>query len=137
MNKQESAWSERTAHIADFASPWASKEGFRAYGYPTARTFAGALAGFKGKRNSIMFHMLNTGEAGEKTCIACTGKLNQPALSYSSVAGTRTRVESPAGTKVDQYSTWYYTPSRGFSGGMHYQCSWSNLLGMIHALRDV
>lgn len=135
MNKSDIAWAKRTAHLADFASPWSSGEGFRAHAYPTARTFAAAREGFKGKRNSVMFHMLNTGEAGEHECEACGGKLNEPARAYSKSMGNNTRVESPAGTKVDKHSTWFYYPGKGFSGGMHYVCSWSNLLGRIAAIR--
>lgn len=135
MNKSEAAWAQRTAHLDDFASPWSSGNGFRAYAYPTARTFAAALEGFKGKRKSVMFHMLNTGEAGEHECVACNGKLNEPALAWSADMGNRTRVESPAGTKVDECSTWTYIPGKGIAGGMHYVCSWSNLFGMISAIR--
>ena len=135
MNKSDIAWAERTAHLADFASPWSSGEGFRAYAYPTARTFAAALEGFKGKRKSVMFHMLNTGEAGEHEWEACGGKLNEPARAFRADMGNNTRVESPASDKTDNCSTWYYIPGKGIAGGMHYVCSWSNLLGRIAAIR--
>lgn len=135
MNKQEQAWAQRTKHLADFASPWSSGEGFRAYAYPTARTFEAALTGFKGKRKSVMFHMLNTGEAGMHECIACGGKLNAPARAFTKDMGNNTRVESPAGTKCDEHSTWTYYPGKGIGGGMHYVCSWSNLLGVIASIR--
>jgi len=135
MNKTELAWHNKTRELDDFASPWSSGKDFRAYAYPTARTFAAALAGFKGKRKGVTFHMLNTGEAGAHDCVTCGGKLNAPAVEFTRAMGNNTRVESPAGEKVDQHSTWRYVPGKGIAGGQHYICSWSMLLGQISAIR--
>lgn len=135
MNKQEQAWAQRTESMGDFASPWSNGDGFRAYAYPVARTFEAAMKGFKGKRKPVIFHMLNTGEAGSHECIACGGKLSDPARQFTKDMGNNTRVESPKGSKPDECSTWTYLPGRGVAGGMHYLCSWSNLLGRISSIR--
>lgn len=135
MNKQDIAWAQRTNNMPDFASPWSRGEGFRAYAYPVARTFEAALEGFKGKRKPVIFHMLNAGEAGSHECITCGGKLSAPALAFTKHMGNDTRVESPAGVKADEHSTWTYSPGKGIGGGMHSVCSWSNLLGAIASIR--
>ncbi len=135
MNKSDTAWAARTAHLDDFASPWSWGEGFRAYAYPVARTFDAAIQGFKGKRKGVMFHMLNSGEAGDLPCEVCGGKLSEPARAFTKDMGNNTRVESPAGAKPEATSTWHYIPGKGIAGGMHYLCSWSNLLGRIASIR--
>lgn len=120
MNKQEAAWAARTEHLAGFASPWSRGDGFRAYGYPTARDFESAREGFKGKRNPVMFHMLNTGEAGSLACEHC---------------GIALKDQGKDALKVDEHSTWTYVPGKGFRGGMHYACSWSALFNRIALIR--
>lgn len=135
MNQQERGWATRTAHLDDFASPWSHGKGFRAYSYPVARTFKGAIEGFKGKRNKIMFHMLNTGEAGKHTCAFCGGKLNAPALAVQRDMGSQVTVVQSAEAKIDDCSTWTYFPAtKQFAGGVHYTCSWSALFGRIYAI---
>lgn len=133
MNQTERAWAIKTADIAGFASPWTSKEYVQAYAYPTALNFSDALKGFKGKRKSVVFHMLNRGEAGKHKCAYCGGKLNAPALAATKEHGNSVTSESPAAVKVDEHSTWIYAPGRGITGGQHYVCSWSNLLGNIYS----
>lgn len=118
MNQSELAWAKKTAHLKGFASPWdRSKEGFRSFAYPTATNFADALEGFKGKRKQVMFHMTNSGEAGEIECSRCGVKLNQPAEGM--------------GDKVDKNSTWFFVPKQGIGGGQHYACSWSSIFDRV------
>lgn len=115
-----------------FRLPWTSG----AHAYPEADTFAAAKEGFKRRRKSVMFHMSNDGEAGLIPCAYCHGKLAAPALAASAEHGNNTRSESPASLTVDKWSTWHYSPrDKSIRGGMHYVCSWSNLLGDITALR--
>lgn len=124
----------RTASpVKGFRLPWT--EG--AHAYPEADTFAAAREGFKRRRKSVMFHMPNSGEAGTHKCVTCGGLLSEPALAFTRNMGNDTRVESPAGTKPDKHSTWYYDPTRkAVVGGQHYICSWSILLGRISSMRE-
>lgn len=133
MNQADQAWATKTLGIAGFASPWVTKPYVKAYAYPTALNFNDALKGFKGKRKSVIFHMLNRGEAGKHKCIYCGGKLNQPALAASKEHGNGVKSEGSAITTTDGHSTWTYTPGKGITGGQHYACSWSNLLGSLYA----
>lgn len=135
MNQRDAAWARRTAHLDNFAAPWTSKPNVRAYAYPTATTFADALAGFKGKRKSVMFHMAHGSEADAEPCTFCEGPLGEPARAVSRDMGNGVRTEAPAAKTVDRSSTWYYVPGQGIAGGMHYQCSWANLLGRISTIR--
>ena len=135
MNQKDAAWALKTADIAGFASPWTTKEHVKAYAYPTALNFSDALKGFKGKRTRIIFHMVNRGEAGNHKCAYCNGKLNQPSRAVTRKSGTDVTTVSQAGVKVDEHSTWEFIPGKGIAGGMHYACSWSNLLGKIFSIR--
>jgi hypothetical protein len=113
-----------------FRLPWT--HGVAAY--PEADTFEAAKDGFKRRRKSVIFHMPNTGEAGAQTCAFCTGILREPALAATRDMGNGVRSESPASSTPDRFSTWTYVPRlKGIVGGMHYVCSWSNLLGGIYA----
>lgn len=124
--------STRTASssIPGFRKPWTQG----AAAYFEADTFAAAKEGFKRKRKSVLFHMSNTGEAGQQDCLFCGGKLCEPAKAVTRDMGNGVRSESQGDTKVDKWSSWHYLPaSKGIAGGMHYVCSWSNLLGALHA----
>jgi hypothetical protein len=108
-----------------------------AHAYPEADTFAAAKEGFKRRRKDVIFHMTNDGEPGDVECLFCNGKLREPALAASKDMGNDTTVESPASTRADLHSTWSYNAKGKFVyGGMHYVCSWSNLLGKISAIRQ-
>jgi hypothetical protein len=122
----------RTASpVKGFRLPWT--EG--AYAYPEADTFAAAKEGFKRRRKSVVFHMPNTGEAGNEECVVCHGTLKEPALALSKPMPNNVRVEHSAATTPDKWSTWYYDPQRkAVVGGRHYICSWSFLLGTISSL---
>lgn len=103
-----------------------------AHAYPEADTFAAAKEGFKRRRKSVMFHMANSGEAGDQPCATCGGLLREPAREFTRQMPENVRVESPAGTRPDKWSTWYYHPqTKSVIGGQHYLCSWSMLLGDI------
>ncbi len=132
MNQNDRAWAAKTADIAGFASPWVTKPHVRARAYPVALNFSDALKGFKGKRKSVMFHMANRGEAGKQKCLFCGGRLDKPAKAVSKDMGHGVRSEQAAATKPDEHSTWHYVPGVGVVGGMHYLCSWGNLLGRVH-----
>lgn len=112
--------------VTGFRSPWTA--GARAY--YEADTFEAAREGFKRKRKSIMFHMTNTGEAGDQTCIVCGALLRD--------AEDRTKTNVTGGTATpDRWSTWHYVPAtKSIVGGMHYGCSWSVLLTAISKMRS-
>ena len=121
-----------TATRPAFRKPWENG----AHAYPEADTFAAAREGFRRVRKGRMFHMPNTGEAGQESCAYCHGKLAEPALAAERGHGNGTRSESSASASVDRMSTWHYSAARKtIYGGQHYVCSWSNLLGDIAALR--
>lgn len=118
-----------------FRAPWTAG----AAAYPEADTFAAAREGFKRKRKSVMFHMTNEGEAGDQPCAYCGGLLREPALAAEKDHGKGVTSVSPAAAKADRHSTWTYYPDvKRFGRGNHYVCSWSSLLGDLHAkYRDV
>lgn len=92
-----------------FRTPWS--HGARAY--YEADTFQGALEGFKRKRKPLIFHMTNTGEAGDHDCAHCGNSLREAAVDS---------------TSISKHSTWTYDPkSKSIGGGVHYVCSWSQL----------
>lgn len=110
-----------TAPVPGFHAPWTGI----AKAYAVARTFDAAHAGFKRKRKSQMFKMDNNFEAGDIKCEACNIKLRNP---YAA---------NPGGTRnqQDKQSTWTYLPaSKTIVGGMHYYCSWGNLMTRIYKL---
>lgn len=99
-----------------FRKPWTNG----AYAYFEADTFAAAREGFKRKRKSLIFHMSNDGEAGDRKCVTCGGTLREASLLPGSSG-------SP-----DRWSTWTYSPERKAVGnGQHYVCSWQSLLNRI------
>lgn len=115
-----------------FRKPW--QDG--AHAYPEADTFADALEGFKRKRKSVMFHMPNTGEAGDKKCVVCGGTLRDLPLDREISSG-RTTVYTGGAPKPDRWSTWDYSPSRKSVGnGRHYTCSWAALMLQIFVTYD-
>lgn len=119
--------------VQGFRLPWTQG----ACAYPEADTFAAAKEGFKRRRKAVMFHMPNTGEAGDQDCAYCGGTLREPARAASKDHGNNTRSEQSAAEKPDKWSTWYYVPaSKSVVGGVHYMCSWSNLMGMISSIRQ-
>lgn len=115
-----------------FRKPWENG----AYGYPEADTFADALEGFKRRRKSVMFHMPNTGEAGDHKCVVCGGTLRDLPLDRE-ISHGRTTVYTGGAHKPDRWSTWDYSPSRKSVGnGRHYTCSWSALMLQIFVTYD-
>jgi len=122
-----------TQTVTGFRLPWTGG----AHAYPEADTFSAAKEGFKRRRKGVMFHMPNTGEAGAQSCAYCGGILAEPALAASKDHGNNTRSEQSAAVKPDRFSTWHYDPrGKRVIGGVHYQCSWSNLLGAISSIRS-
>jgi hypothetical protein len=101
-----------------FRKPW--ENGAR--GYAEADTFAAAIEGYKRVRTVKMFHMTNSGEAGNQKCITCNRKLSDPAH------GT---------FKRDEFSTWEYHPKfKKVGNGQHYICSWTTLFNEIFRQAD-
>lgn len=116
--------------VPGFFPPWQGV----ARAYPVALTFEAALAGFKRKRKPVLFHMPNTGEAGRKHCAVCKGRLSAPAKAFSVKYANNVRSEGSASQARDRYSTWTYDPKlKAVKGGMHYVCSWGDLLGQVHS----
>jgi hypothetical protein len=109
----------------DFRKPWTSG----ARGYHEADTFAAAKEGFKRHRQGKIFHMTNSGEAGQRPCVSCGIKLADPyPVNTHNDKGE---------TKVDEYSTWHYVVAgKRVVGGQHYICSWGTLLQSIFDLAD-
>ena len=96
-----------------FRLPW--HDGAKAY--PEADTFAAAKEGLKRRRKSLIFHMTNTGEAGNSTCVVCARLLSEPA---------------EGSTKIDPWSTWDYSPAtKNVRNGRHYICSWGSLMNAL------
>lgn len=114
--------------IPAFRQPWTNG----AHAYPEADTFEAAREGFKRRRKDVIFHMSNTGEAGQQTCLHCGVLLSEPADANRG-GFQRTGDTEP---KPDKWSTWtYLAKQKGIGGGMHYACSWSNLLHQIAKVR--
>ena len=108
-----------TQHCPAFRKPWTSG----ASGYHEADTFAAAKEGFRRVRTSKIFHMPAGTEADEQLCVVCSCRLGGPA--------------EGKGTKLDNNSTWTYSPQhKSVGNGMHYVCSWSNLFSRIFQLHD-
>lgn len=112
-----------------------TKPGFRkpwdggAYAYPEADSFADAHEGFKRKRTSVLFHMPNTGEAGQELCASCGIKLADP---YPVNA-----YNGRGQTSTDKWSSWNWDAKRkAVTGGMHYGCSWGSLLTELAKIRE-
>jgi hypothetical protein len=115
-----------------FRKPW--ENGAKAY--PEADTFADALEGFKRRRKSVMFHMPNTGEAGEKICVVCNGRLADLPLEGEIKSG-RTTVYTGGTRTPDRWSTWDYSPKhKSVGNGRHYTCSWAALMLNIFVTYD-
>lgn len=113
-----------------FRAPWTHG----AAAYFEADTFDAAREGFKRKRKPVLFHMPNTGEAGDKPCVHCGGLLREPARAVTRAHGNGVRSEQDAAKTPDKWSSWYYDPkSKSIVGGRHYICSWSSLLGALHS----
>ncbi len=117
-----------------FRAPWS----YGAAAYFEADTFDAAREGFKRKRKGLMFHMpAQADDVRDVECAYCHGPLGEPARAASKDHGNNTRSEQSAATRVDKWSTFYYVPAdKSIRGGVHYQCSWSNLLGAISAIRS-
>lgn len=100
---------------------------YGAAAYPEADTFAAALEGFRLRRKTVMFHMSNDGEAGDRKCIGCGGVLREPALAVNG-----TNYQAPAAQSADKFSTWDYSPKhKAVGNGRHYVCSWGLLFMRI------
>ncbi len=105
--------------IPGFRRPW--EDGAAAYFQ--AESFAAAIEGFKRKRKPVLFHMPNSGEAGDFTCDHCGHLLRDPA-------------EGNPHLKPNINSSWYYDPKRkAVVGGVHYEYSWSRIFNAILKLR--
>lgn len=121
--------------VEGFRNPWTQG----AYAYPEADTFAAALAGFKRKRKNVIFHMPNTGEAGERTCVVCLGRLNA-APAERTITHGRTTIHTgsaTAGATPDKWSTWDYDAAgKRVGNGRHYTCSWNALMLNIFTTYD-
>jgi hypothetical protein len=114
--------------VPGYRNPWTQG----AYAYPEADTFAAAKEGMKRKRKPVMFHMPNTGEAGNKTCVTCGAKLKD--LPDMENAPFETSGGNPT---PDKWSTWNYDPkTKSVVGGQHYGCSWGALLTRISQIRS-
>ena len=114
--------------VQGYRNPWTQG----AHAYPEADTFAAAKEGMKRKRKPVMFHMPNTGEAGDQPCITCGAKLRDlpdtEKAPFETTGGTH---------KADKWSTWHYDPkSKKVVGGQHYGCSWGTLLIRISQIRS-
>jgi len=111
-----------------FRKPW--QNGAKAY--HEADTFADALEGFKRVRKTKMFHMPNTGEAGDEKCSVCGGTLREVPIAKEVTDGSTILYTGTSEPKPDRWSTWDYSPSRKAVGnGRHYTCSWVALMGQI------
>lgn len=123
-----------------FFKPWETVGDRRnVSAYHKADTFEDALKGFRRHRKRKIFHMPNTGEAGERHCVVCGAKLNALAAQGEIKSG-RTTVAYGAqsgASRTDTNSTWTYDPARKAVGnGMHYGCSWSALMLNIFVTHD-
>lgn len=119
--------------VEGFRNPWTQG----AYAYPEADTFAAALAGFKRKRKNVIFHMPNTGEAGERTCVVCHGPLNAVPLVREVSEGRTTIRTGQTNTSPDKWSTWDYDAAgKRVGNGRHYTCSWNALMLTIFTTYD-
>lgn len=120
----------------EFRLPWTN--GARAY--PEADTFAAALDGFKRRRKGVMFDMKNSGEAGKRSCVVCSGRLDEVPVPTTITVG-RTSIEtgttSGATPTPDKWSTWDYdAKGKRVGNGRHYTCSWSALMLSIFTTYD-
>lgn len=121
--------------IPGFRAPW--QDGARAY--PEADTFAAALTGFKRKRKGVIFHMTNTGEAGDRMCVVCSGTLREAPV-QKKISQGRTTIHTGTtvtDVKPDRWSTWDYDAAgKRVGNGRHYTCSWSALMLQIFTTYD-
>lgn len=103
----------KTTMIPEFRLPWT----YGAKAYPEADTFAAAREGFKRRRKTVIFHMTNDGEAGDRLCVVCGIALREP---------------SEGRDRPDLHSTWDYSPEhKAVGNGRHYICSWTALMNRI------
>ncbi len=102
-----------------FRAPWTGG----AAAYFEADSFAAALEGFRRKRKALLFHMDNRGEAGDLDCARCGHIL-------------RGSAEGKLDIRPTNSSSWHYDPkTKTIVGGVHYECSWSNIFESILKLR--
>ena len=105
-----------------FRKPWTHG----AAGYFEADTFDALREGMKRMRKTHIVKMPNTGEAGLVPCASCGISLREK---YAVNEG-----ESPS--RVDEWSTWHWLPSKKAAYGQHYYCSWGALINRLFDLAD-
>jgi hypothetical protein len=82
------------------------------------------------RRNDVLFHMTNDGEAGDQKCVCCGGILREPPAGESSMLGA-------VPPKPDRWSTWdYQAKTKQVGNGRHYVCSWGALLTAVFKAAD-